>query len=168
MTRGVSLQARLFLVMAIACASITFVAAHAAQSQDNSGKALPLLDTQWSLISLNGEAIPQTGLHAHFAFKESKPLTEQLASGSTGNLANASDGCNQITGMYETDGYSLHIDVGLSTLLACRVEVEYGPPSISFGDALRLTSRFEIHGSTVLLMDQSGKVLARLAGAEPK
>lgn len=104
------------LTVAIAFVPVTTAAAQANQSRAIAKKASSLIGTQWMLVELDGKPIPHGGLQPYFALKGGK----QLASGSTGQLVDTSDGCNDLTGFYEIKGDSLKIHVVTATLLTCR------------------------------------------------
>ena len=105
-----------FLTVAIAFVPVTTAAAQGNQPQAIAEKASSLIGTQWMLVKLDGKPIPHGGLQPYFALKGG----EQLASGSTGQLVDTSDGCNDLTGFYEIRGDSLNIHVVAATLLTCR------------------------------------------------
>lgn len=155
-----------------------------AQRNPSAGTAnrVTLIGTRWKLIELAGRPVQGSGIESYFALK----TNEHRIGGSTGQLVNASaDGCNRLTGSYETNGNSLRIDVVTKTLLVCypsRIPSEQGhaPTPAPSGDftikdsdqaelfvfALKGTSGFTIHGSTLELLSHSGMVLARLEAAE--
>jgi heat shock protein HslJ len=130
---------------------------------------------------LAGRPVLGSGFESYIALKAS----DHRIGDSTGQLVNASpDGCNRLTGSYEANGSSLRIDVVAKTLLVCRASripldqeqtaapVQSGNYTIkdsNQGDlfvlALKETSGLTIHGSTLELLSQSGKVLARLEAA---
>jgi heat shock protein HslJ len=170
-----------FLAVAIAFGTAVPVPA---QTNPSAGTAnrVTLISTRWKLIDLAGRPVRGSGFESYFALK----ANEQRIGRSTGQLVNASaDGCNRLTGSYETNGNSLRIDVVTKTLLVChpsRIPSEQGhaPTPGSSGDytikdsnqadlfvfALKGTSGFTIHGSTLELQNHSGMVLTRLEAAE--
>jgi heat shock protein HslJ len=155
-----------------------------AQTTRSAGRAdgSTLIGTRWKLIELAGKPVLGSGFESYFTLK----AIEQRVGGSTGQLVNASaDGCNRLTGSYETNGNSLRIDIVSKTLLVCypsRIPSEQGHPPTpsSSGDytikdsdqadrfvlALKGTSGFTIHGSALELLNHSGIVLARLGADE--
>lgn len=151
---------------AVACACL--VPALASAGQATAAPQPAFIGTNWSLISLAGHSVSQDGSQPHVAFRKSRSDRTSPDAHSSGMLVNASDGCNQFTGSFERDDSSLHITVGPSTALACATPLKRdskgsipAQPAMSFGDALRKTARFEIHGGSLLLEDQDGAILAR-------
>jgi heat shock protein HslJ len=175
----------LFLAVAIEFGAITTVAAQENRSTDAAAKGVSLAGTEWRLIELDGKAVPRGGLESYFALKESR----QLAGGSIGQLVSASAaGCNRLMGSYETNGHSLRFEELSTTAMLCvpnkvLIQAPIQPPfqaPSGFGqhtyrdervplflNALRETSSFEIHGSTLSLLGRDGVVLARLDATTP-
>ena len=161
-------QVRSRFVLAVTFAFALLIPA-SAQPADKVGKPLPLEGTHWSLISLNGKPVPHDGFEPHLILNE----TQSLEGGSTGNLS-LTESPNELTGFYETGGNSLHMHMVTSTLVAVPVprtvvrDWNTPPPSSSrsFVDAVRATSCFRIHGTTMELLDQNGVVLARLSATK--
>jgi heat shock protein HslJ len=178
-TKATTMSSLSFIVVAIALGNLVMVA----QTNSLAGRAngLPLIGTRWRLIDLEGKPVRGSGFESYFALKAS----EQRISGSTGQLVDASpDGRNRLTGSYEANGSSLRFDIVAKTLLVCYprripVDQEHAPTSVPSGDytikdsnqgdlfvlALKETSGFTIHGVTLELLSQRGRILARLEAA---
>jgi heat shock protein HslJ len=161
-------SSRWLLPVAIAFASLVPIAAQATPPADHNVQSLPLQNTQWNLIALNGNPVPQDGFEPQLVLRQTKVLYGD----SIGNLS-LSESPNELTGSYETSSNSLHMHMVTSTLVAVQVphtEVKPGstppPPPKSFIDAIHATSSFRIHGATLELLDQNGVVLARLAATK--
>jgi heat shock protein HslJ len=170
-----------FLAVAIAFGTAVPVPAQRNPSADTAD-GVTLIGTRWKLIDLAGRPVRETGFESYFALK----ANEHRIGGSTGQLVNAfADGCNRLTGSYETNGNSLRIDVVTKTLLVCyRSRISSGQghaptpgPSADytikdsdqadlFVFALKGTSGFTIHGCTLELLNHTGMVMARLEAAE--
>jgi heat shock protein HslJ len=159
------------LAMFIWFGSITPVSAQADHSAD---KNLHLVGTRWRVLNLTGKPVQDEGSDLYFALKQD----QQFSGGSTGQLVSpSSDGCNDLTGTYEVDGRSLHIDFVTSTLVACRqpplrIGKGIGPspsrpvdqPKL-FIDVLRQTASFRIRSSTLELLNKNGEVVANLTAS---
>ena len=137
-----------------------------------------LIGTQWKLIELDGKSVRHSGFESHFALK----ANERRVGGSTGQLIKASaDGCNHLTGSYETNSDSLRIEAATTTLLVCmasRVPAQQegntptpaSPGTYVYKDnqadlfllALKKTSGYRIRDSMLELLDPKGMVLARM------
>ena len=151
--------ARVPVYLFVACASLLPALATAAEI--NHAQA-SFAGTEWSLVTLAGRPVAQDGSQAHLEFAVSSNQSEHLS-----GAINASDGCNRLTGSFQKDGAALRIKVGPFTALACAAPrrlgvkgVDPSKPGLSFGDALRSTARVEIHGTTLVLEDRNGTVLA--------
>lgn len=139
----------MLLVAVVACA---FIAAPAQTNRRGEGE-FSLADTKWKLVEIDRK--PVQGDY-YLSFKQAEPLN----GGSTGFLV-ASDGCNDYTGGYEIRDHSLHVHLGLGTLVAC--PVRDNKDIVSFIPTLRQTSAFQIHRAILELLNRDGAVVARLA-----
>ena len=151
--------------------SITQVSAQADYSADRN---LHLVGTRWKVLNLKGKPVQDEGTDLYFALKQD----QQFSGGSTGQLVSpSSDGCNDLTGTYEADGRSLHIDFVTSTLVACppaRLPIGKGttvqpsrpadPPE--FIAVLRQTASFKIRSSTLELLNKNGEAVANLTASQ--
>ncbi len=152
----------LLVVAIIALVSVTSIVAQTVQSsKDNSDNRIPLLNTQWNLVTLYEKPVVSYGRVSHFTLEKSK----EVAGAATGNFV-AEDTVNGFTGMYEISDQSLRMHI--STMGAVAERVRPKEQSKSFVDALRATSHFQIYGSTLELLDQNGEVLARLIAANSR
>ena len=152
--------ARILFSLFFACTTMIPALAAAGQKSD---PQTPFIGTEWKLVALAGLPIAQDGSQARLQFAAEVSDQSDHLSGAI----NASDGCNTLSGSFQKDGSFLHMNVGPFTALACaspqRLVTRGGVPSkpgLSFGDALRRTSRVEIHGTTLVLKDRSGVILA--------
>ncbi len=103
----------------------------------------PLDGTEWSLISMDGEAT----LQGH-------PVTLYFR-GETGGSA----GCNSYGGKYEVDGNSLRFPEGISsTAMACASEDAMNQET-EFLRALQQTETYRIAGDRLELMDARGQLI---------
>lgn len=146
--------------------SVSFLAACTAiipAVSQSGGAQASLVETNWSLVTLAGRPVAQDGSQARLQFAAEFSNQSYHLSGAI----NAFDGCNTSSGQFEKNGPVLHISVGPFTALACaspqRLITSGGKPfdlRLSFADALRRTSRVEIHGTTLILEDRNGTVLA--------
>jgi heat shock protein HslJ len=148
-TKSRTLGSLVFLATILAC---TFTAASAQTSRGDNAK-FPLANTKWELVELDSKPV-QDGYY--LSFKQAK----QLNGGATGSLV-ASDRCNDYTGDYEVSDHSLHVHLGLSTLVACPVRDNKDVDS--FIPTLGQTSAFKIHRAILELLNRDGAVVARLA-----
>jgi len=121
-------------------------------------KDMPLVGTVWSLVQVDGLSIPDGSVRSAFALRR-------------GDVAATDDSGNQLTGFYDTDGDSLHVHLVTTTLLA-RLPSKFptsertGPSqSQLFVAALAATSQFNIHGSTLELLNSKGRMVARFHGS---
>jgi putative lipoprotein len=116
----------------------------------DSGAAKPLTGTHWTLVELDGHAIPSPSGQRHAYIELQK----------AGGRVSGSGGCNRIMGSYVLDGMSLHFEQMASTMMACP-----GDPITNeqaFLKALGATTNYRIHGSSLLLRGPDKDVLARL------
>lgn len=156
-----------------------------ATSPEGNRKALNLLGTHWKLFELDGRSVGLSGFESSFTLGP----TERGLDNSSGQIVNATpDGCNELKGVYATDGEVLHFKPVSTTLVVCRRKLPSAPPGSPFPEgtlspgheytvknnqaelfikALNDTSHFEIHGATLSLINNHGAVVARLEGIGP-
>ncbi|WP_404400321.1 META domain-containing protein [Pelagibacterium halotolerans] len=111
--------------------------------------AHPLIDTQWTLTTLNGSATPE-GVTSTLRFGED-------AIGGNG-------GCNTFGGSVAFEGETgLDISQIFSTMMAC--EPPKQDQEHAFFRALEATTRFTLEDDTLTLLSEDGETLAALKPA---
>ena len=114
--------------------------------------APPLEGTYWRATELAGKPIPtqESEREPHLVFQ---PL---------GRISGA-DGCNTVTGTYQTKADAVSFSQLAGTQMAClnRSEIER-----AFRDALRSAARFVVTGNRLELFNASGRRTAAFAGRE--
>jgi heat shock protein HslJ len=148
-TRLGTLGSLMLLAAVVACA---FTAASAQTNRRGDGEFSPA-GTKWKLVEIDRK--PVQGDY-YLSLKQAEPLN----GGSIGSLV-ASDWCNDYTGDYEIRDHSLHVHLGLGTLVACRVRDN--KDVVPFIQTLGQTSAFKINRAILELLNQDGAVVARLA-----
>jgi heat shock protein HslJ len=115
---------------------------------------LPLLNTQWRLTQLGEEVIDNpAGEHA----------VNFLLQPSSTNLVGFS-GCNRMFGRYALDGASLKFDGMGGTRMFCEATMALEQKFLGmFQDA----AGWKITGTTLQLLDASGKAVATFEAATP-
>ena len=121
-----------------------------------------LIGTHWKLIRLSERPF------LHMAFKSYFTLKPIGRTGTSGELVNASaDGCNELRGTYESSGKSLRFEALNTTGAFCLPSIPITTPTATYQSdlflmALQDTHSFRVLGTTLQLLDQKGRVLARL------
>jgi heat shock protein HslJ len=115
---------------------------------------LPLLDTQWRLTELGGQVIDNPA--------GERAVNFLLQPSSTGLVGFS--GCNRMFGRYALDGTSLKFDGMGGTRMFCEAKMELEQKFLAmFQDA----AGWKITGTTLQLMDASGKAIATFEAATP-
>jgi heat shock protein HslJ len=129
---------------------------HAKPGENCAGRIAPGRATQEELLG-NTRWVPiRIGDHAMTVASGQREPWIELEPRSRG--VTGSGGCNRFTGGYESGEGTLRFDAVASTQMACastRTETE-------FLLALEATRRFRVHGRTLELIDEHGRVLVRL------
>jgi heat shock protein HslJ len=115
---------------------------------------LPLLDTQWRLTQLGDEVIDNPAGERAVNF---------LLQPSSTNLVGFS-GCNRMFGRYALDGASLKFDGMGGTRMFCEGRM---PLEQRYLAMFAQAARWEITGSTLRLLDASGKTAATFEASPP-
>jgi heat shock protein HslJ len=112
---------------------------HPAMSQDNKRphQDTALLNTHWTLVSINGADIPKTAREALIVFDEAK------------HSAYGSSGCNRMTGMFSLEGGTLKIGPMAGTRMAC--DPESMKIENAFYKALDEVDGYVIEGNKLML-----------------
>jgi heat shock protein HslJ len=111
------------------------------------GQELALGATRWVLVELGGEQVAA-------AATGDAPYVEL-----EGGRVSGTGGCNRLTGTYETSEDTLHFGALATTRMACDEAVMRR--ETAFLAALAATMRFELAGSSLVLLD-ADRALARL------
>jgi copper homeostasis protein (lipoprotein) len=107
-----------------------------------------LENSRWALTRIGERAVVVTR-------EQSEPWIEL---DSRSKRATGSGGCNRVSGPYEVDDGALRFGSLMSTKMACPgLDIE-----TAFFRALDRTRRYHVSGRTLELMDDSGRLLARL------
>ncbi len=115
------------------------------------GQSQSLEGTNWVLESLRGEsALSETTVMAGFQ-------VDGRMSGSTG--------CNNYNAAYTTDGDTITISPGATTLMACPTPIM--AQESAFLDVLASATTYKIEGDEMELKDASGAVIAKFSDLEP-
>ena len=120
-----------------------------------------LIRTRWKLISLSERPFLHMAFKSYFTLKPIRPT------GASGELVDAStDGCNELRGTYESSGKSLRFEALKTSGVFCLPSVPIKTPTATYQSdlflkALQDTQSFRMFGSTLQLLDQKGRVLAR-------
>jgi putative lipoprotein len=136
LTRGASSSAEI-IVMAL---------------QEEAPAHTPLIGTYWRLVELAGQAVSKTptGREPHLMLLDDPHRVE------------ATGGCNQMSGNYETAGESLKISQMTSTQRACADGMDRDR---ALAVALESTRGFRVEGDRLAITDAKGTVLARFVAA---
>lgn len=114
-----------------------------------------LEDTYWALLELHGKTITVT----------SNSKAPYLQLNSNKGSAYGFGGCNRFFGSYQVKGDSLSFGAMGSTRMACPEGMDQEQELF---DALRTTTRYEIHGSKLLLFAGKALVARFEARAQPE
>lgn len=112
--------------------------------------AVPLLDTRWRLVQLGDELVDN-------------PAGEQavhIVLMSANNAIGGNAGCNRISGRYALENDMLKFDGLGGTRMFCEARMQLEQ---SFTNALMSVLRWKITGSTLELMDETGRAVATFA-----
>ncbi|THF64441.1 META domain-containing protein [Pseudothauera rhizosphaerae] len=132
---------------ATACAALLLAACAAVSASP----ATTLLDVEWRLIELEGQAVEAGGRRA-----------AHLILSSDGRVA-GSGGCNRLLGSYRLEGEKLSFGQLAGTRMACLQGMEQ--ERILF-DALAKVTRWRTEDGRLALFDEAGTVRARFARAD--
>jgi heat shock protein HslJ len=114
----------------------------------------PLFRTHWALTELNRKPInPDPG--AKDAYLELDRESKRIS---------GTGGCNQLLGSFEDEGHSLHFKGVASTMMACSGGTMQQEQALLH--ALNDCTAYSIHGTTLTLLDKSGKAVARFEAQE--
>ena len=132
----------------------------AAQAPHSSPKALhqqPLLDTAWTLLSLQGQSVsPQPGQEREVS----------ITLGSESRQVQGFTGCNALLGgPYTLSGLNLKFDQLASTRKMCAPDANALEREVM--SALRATTSYHLAGKQLLLLGD-GRVLARFGEHAPR
>jgi len=116
-------------------------------------QAVALEDTRWAFLELNGETITV----------EVNDKAPYLELNSKKASAYGFAGCNRFFGSYETAGSSLKLGALGATRMACPEGMEQEQELLT---AIGSTTRYEIHGSKLLLFADK-RLVARLEASAP-
>lgn len=126
-----------------------------AAGEEARAAAVPLRETYWKLVQLGDK--PITGAdqqqEAHLIFQ-----TEN-------SRVTGSGGCNRLTGSYTLSGHSLRFGAVAATRMACMRGME---TEGNFLAALEQVRSWKITNQQLDLLDENGKLLARLAAQTAK
>jgi heat shock protein HslJ len=134
-------------LLAVALASLAFASCSSNHSSDTQTTA-SLVNTYWKLLSLSGDPVVvfENQREPHFVLHREQ---HRLAGYS---------GCNHLMGRYQLKANELRfLEVG-GTLMACERGME---TEARFLEALRVTTRWQIHGERLELFDSRGQSLAK-------
>jgi len=123
--------------------------------ESNSFANVPLKDTHWALISLNGADV----------VANSKGEMPYLVLDSKSRRVSGSGGCNRLTGTYEAKANRLTFGMMASTMMACPTGMD---TEQAFTQALGKAMSWKITGQELDLFDSSGKSLARFEAVQQK
>ena len=123
--------------------------------ESNSFANVPLKDTHWALISLNGADVAANS-------KGEKPY---LLLDSKSRRVSGSGGCNRLTGTYEAKANRLTFGMMASTMMACPTGMDI---ERAFTEALGKATTWKITGQELEIFDSSGKRLARFEAVQQK
>jgi heat shock protein HslJ len=142
-----------YRVMGVVAAVIVLGSVGALAFQNQRGgttpKPVPLRETTWTLIELNGKAIA--------ADVTSKPPILRLER--LGNYTGFA-GCNQFRGTFTQEGSSLVFSGALATRMACPALADVETPYLG---AIGVTRTYRIvENKTLELVDEQGRAVARL------
>jgi heat shock protein HslJ len=115
----------------------------------SSDPAIAAISGLWTLVELGGVATPDDGAHIELSADESR--------------VSGSGGCNRLVGTFELSDTTLRFGPLATTRMACAPDVMEREDA--FLRVLAETSRYELAGTTLALLDENG-VLARLTSAE--
>ncbi|MBM3479018.1 MAG: META domain-containing protein [Alphaproteobacteria bacterium] len=130
-----------------ACLSVLALGAAASEA--------PFAGTRWRLVAL-GEApvvVADAARAPHLVFA------------AEGGRISGSDGCNRVLGAYALDGARLSVSGLAATRMACTDGMEQ---AAAFARALGATAGHRIAGDRLELLDESGRVVARLEAEPPR
>ncbi len=116
----------------------------------SSDPTIPVISGLWTLVELAGVGTPDGG--AYIELRED----EHRVSGS--------GGCNRLVGTFELGDTTLRFGPLATTRMVCAPDVMEREDV--FLRVLAETSRYELAGTTLALLDEDG-VLARLTSADP-
>jgi heat shock protein HslJ len=156
-------QSGLWLLVVVLLATIGSGRVQAAQSkgepaqtqESNNFANVPLRDTHWTLISLNGTDVAADS-------KGKKPF---LVLDSKSRRVTGNGGCNRLTGKYEEKSNRLTFGEMASSLLTCPTGMD---TEQAFTQALEKVTNWKITGQELDLFDASGKSLARFEAVQKK
>jgi heat shock protein HslJ len=109
-----------------------------------------LLDTDWRLIEIHGEAPAATPEDRHPSLK----LSAQS------NDAEGSGGCNRFSTKYQHDGAKLGFERAMATKMGCDAAINQ--LEIAFFDALQTVTTYRVKRDRLELLDAEGKAVLRL------
>jgi len=136
---------------AVSVAILAALAAGCAGSAAPPGAAPALRDTYWALLEIDGNT-----------FLEYRGTREpHVVFRSEGTRVTGFSGCNNMAGMYEATGASLHIRPLALTRMAC-TEAESAVMESALLRALDQTESYRIRGTTLELRDAAGAPRVRL------
>lgn len=109
---------------------------------------IPLQNTYWKLVQLNGKAVTAVDRkqEAHLIFS------------SEGNRVSCSGGCNRVTGSFELDGDKLHLRQMVGTMMACITGMDQ---ERQFLQTLTKVESYRTRGGHLDMLDAEGAVIAR-------
>lgn len=116
------------------------------------GAAPSLERTRWKPVELRGMRVEQT-------------TAELQLLGGEGSRYAGSGGCNRIGGSYQLEGSRLRFGRGMSTMMACPEGMELEQ---RFTELLQAVQAWRIEGGQLLLLDDTGLVIARFARSEAR
>jgi heat shock protein HslJ len=156
-------QSGLWLVVVVLLATIGAGRVKAAQNKSEPSQAVesnnfanvPLRDTHWTLISLNGADVAAN----------SKGENPYLVLDSKSRKVSGFGGCNRLTGKYEAKANRLTFGEMASTMMACPTGKD---TEQAFSQALEKVMTWKITGQELDLFDSSGKSLARFEAVQKK
>ena len=113
----------------------------------------PLLDTEWKIVVLDGEALTP--------IEHAREANLVLHSG-PGRAASATVGCNRMAGAFETGpGGALKFGAFATTMMACPPPLDAREQALA--KALAATRAYAIAGSALVLYDETRRPLAVLS-----
>jgi heat shock protein HslJ len=115
--------------------------------------SLPLTGTVWRATSIS----------SNNAVSSTIAGTEVTAEFGTYGTLSGSDGCNRYHAEYSTSGTSLTVGTIAGTLMACEPDVDQ--QAQDFRHAMESASAYEISGTSLTILDDSGNALLTFEGA---
>jgi heat shock protein HslJ len=157
------MQSGLWLLVVVVLATIASGRAQTAQNKSQPAQTMessnfanvPLKDTHWTLISLNGTDVAADS-------KGKKPF---LVLDSKSRRVTGNGGCNRLTGKYEEKSNRLTFGEMASSMATCPTGMD---TEKAFTQALEKVTNWKITEQELDLFDASGKSLARFEAVQKK